>query len=217
VDRSGRDPSGKLVNFPHAGQVIPAASNSDVGSDNDPVDADGGYVWYNVAAITPSRDRTLDEVKDQVEARWRDDEVAARLKAKAAELLDKLKAGTPLEEVAAGAGVKVQTADKLTRGKPEAGLSARLITAVFRTAKDAYGSSEGDQPTDWVVFRVTEITAPKFEADAVEIKRLSDLIKKQESDEILEQYLAWMQTDLGTSFNQSALAQALGNAPADAN
>ena len=217
VDRSGRDPSGKLVNFPHAGQVIPAASNSDVGSDNDPVDADGGYVWYNVAAITPSRDRTLDEVKDQVEARWRDDEVAARLKAKAAELLDKLKAGTPLEEVAAGAGVKVQTADKLTRGKPEAGLSARVVTAVFRTAKDAYGSSEGDQPTDWVVFRVTDITAPKFEADAVEIKRLSDLIKKQESDEILEQYLAWMQTDLGTSFNQSALAQALGNAPADAN
>jgi peptidyl-prolyl cis-trans isomerase D len=217
VDRSGRDPSGKVANFPHAGQVIPAAFNSDVGADNDPVDADGGYVWYNVAAITPSRDRTLDEVKDQVEARWRDDEIASRLKAKAADLLDKLKAGTPLEEVAAGAGVKVQTADKLTRGKPEAGLSARAVTAVFRTAKDAYGSSEGDQPTDWVVFRVTDITAPKFEADAVEIKRLSDLIKKQESDELLEQYLAWMQTDLGTSFNQSALAQALGNAPADAN
>jgi len=217
VDRSGRDPSGKVVNLPHAGQVIPAAFNTDVGADNDPVDADGGYVWYNVAGITPSRDRTLDEVKDQVEARWRDDEIASRLKAKAAELLDKLKAGTPLEEVAAGAGVKVQTADKLTRGKPEAGLSARIITAVFRTAKDAYGSSEGDQPTDWVVFRVTDIAAPKFEADAVEIKRLSELIKKQESDEILEQYLAWMQTDLGTSFNQSALAQALGNAPADAN
>ena len=217
VDRSGRDPSGKVVNFPHAGQVIPAAFNTDVGADNDPVDADGGYVWYNVAGITPSRDRTLDEVKDQVEARWRDDEIASRLKAKAAELLDKLKAGTPLEEVAAGAGVKVQTADNLTRGKPEAGLSARIITAVFRTAKDAYGSSEGDQPTDWVVFRVTDIAAPKFEADAVEIKRLSELIKKQESDEILEQYLAWMQTDLGTSFNQSALAQALGNAPADAN
>ena len=217
VDRSGREPNGKVVNFPHAGQVIPAAFNTEVGADNDPLEADGGYVWYNVAGVTPSRDRTLDEVKDQVEARWREDEIAARLKTKSAELLDKLKAGTPLEEVAAGAGVKVQTADKLTRGKPQAGVSPRVIAAVFRTAKDAYGSAEADQPTEWVVFRVTDISTPKFEADAVEIKRLSDLIKKQESDEILEQYLAWMQTDLGTSFNQSALAQALGNAPADAN
>jgi peptidyl-prolyl cis-trans isomerase D len=217
VDRSGRDPSGKVVNFPHAGQVIPAAFNSDVGVDNDPVETEGGYIWYNVAGITPSRDRTLDEVKDQVEARWRDDEIASRLKAKSAELLDKLKGGAPFDEVAAAAGVKVQTADKLTRGKPEAGLSARVLAAVFRTAKDAYGSSEGDQPTDWVVFRVTDIVTPKFDADSVEIKRLVELLKKQESDEILEQYLAWLQSDLGTSFNQAALAQALGNTPPDAN
>ena len=28
----------------------------------------GGYVWYDVLGITPSRERSLDEVKDQVEA-----------------------------------------------------------------------------------------------------------------------------------------------------
>ena len=49
VDRSGRDPNGKVVNFPHAGQVIPAAFNTEVGADNDPLEAEGGYVWYNVA------------------------------------------------------------------------------------------------------------------------------------------------------------------------
>ena len=66
VDRSGRDPSGKLVeDIPHAGQVVSAAFATDVGVDNDPLDADGGYIWYNVVGVTPSRDRTLDEVKDQ--------------------------------------------------------------------------------------------------------------------------------------------------------
>ena len=158
VDRSGHEPSGKVAALPHAGQVIPAAFGSDVGVDNDPIDVEGGYLWYNVAGITPARDRTLDEVKDQVEARWRDDEIANRLKAKSAELLDKLKGGTPLDAVAASAGLKVQTADKLTRTKPEANLPPRVIAAVFHTAKDAFGSSEGDQPTDWVVFRVTDIT-----------------------------------------------------------
>jgi peptidyl-prolyl cis-trans isomerase D len=217
VDRSGREPNGKVMNFPHAGQVIPAAFNTEVGADNDPLEADGGYVWYNVAGVTPSRDHTLDEVKDQVEARWREDEIAARLKTKSAELLDKLKAGTAFDAVAASAGLKVQTADKLTRGKPQAGVSPRVIAAVFRTAKDAYGSAEADQPTEWVVFRVTDISTPKFEADSPEMKRVADLLKKQQSEEILEQYMAWLQNDLGTTVNQAALAQALGNNAPDTN
>jgi peptidyl-prolyl cis-trans isomerase D len=217
VDRSARDPNGKVANFPHAGQVIPAAFNSDVGVDNDPLEADGGYIWYNVAGITPSRDRTLDEVKDQVEARWREDEIASRLKAKSAELLDKLKGGTPFDAIAAAAGLKVQTAEKVTRGKPEGGVSAKVVAAAFRTPKDGYGSAEGDQPTDWVVFRVTDIVTPKFDADSAEMKRIADLLKKQQSEEILEEYLVWLQNDLGTSVNQAALAQALGNGAPDTN
>ncbi len=119
VDRSGRDQSGKLVdNIAHAGQVVSAAFATEAGVDNDPVDTDGGYIWYNVVSVTPSRDRTLAEVKDQVEASWRDDEITSRLKAKSAELLDKLKGGTPLDAVAAADGLKIETADKLTRGKP---------------------------------------------------------------------------------------------------
>jgi peptidyl-prolyl cis-trans isomerase D len=92
-----------------------------------------------------------------------------------------------------------------------------VIAAVFRTAKDGSGSAEGDQSGEWVVFRVTDISTPKFNADSPEMKRITDLLKKQQSDEILEQYLAWLQNDLGTSVNQAALAQALGNNGPDTN
>ena len=197
--------------------LIPAAFNSDVGVDNDPLDADGDYVWYNVAGITPSRDRTLDEVKDQVEARWRTDEIASRLKTKSADLLGKLKAGTPFDSVASAVGLKVQTADKLKRGKPGGGVSPAVVTAVFRTAKDAFGSAEGDQPTDWIVFRVTDITTPKFDAASADAKRIEDVLKRQESEEIFEQYMTWLRNDLGTSVNQAALTQALGNGAPDTN
>ena len=188
VDRSGREPNGKVVNFPHAGQVIPAAFNTDVGVDNDPIEADGGYVWYNVAGVTPSRDRTLDEVKDQVEARWRDDEIASRLKAKSAELLDKLKAGTPFDAVAASAGLKVQTADKLTRSKPRSRTVAAGDRGGVSHRQGRFRQRRADQPTEWVVFRVTDIATPKFDADSPDMKRIADLLKKQESEETLEQY-----------------------------
>ena len=87
--------SAKPVPNPSAGlDLCVAPFASDVGVDNDPLQLpNGGYVWYDVTGITPARERTLDEVKDQVEARWRDDEIAKRLKAKAADILDKLKAG----------------------------------------------------------------------------------------------------------------------------
>lgn len=215
VDRSGREPSGKLINIPHAAQVVGAAFASDVGVDNDPIEVDGGYIWYNVAGITPARDRTLDEVKDQVDARWREDEVASRLKAKAAELVDKLKAGTPFDSVASANGLKIETADHLTRGASGGSVSAKAVAAVFHTAKDEFGSAEGVEPSDWVVFRVTGVTTPKLDANAPDIKRLEDTVKRQESEDIDGQYLAWLQNELGSSVNQAALAQALGNGAPD--
>jgi peptidyl-prolyl cis-trans isomerase D len=218
VDRSSRDQSGKLVaNLVHAGQVISAAFATEPGVDNDPVDADGGYIWYNVVSVTPSRDRTLDEVKDQVEASWRDDEITSRLKAKSAELLDKLKGGTPLDAVAAADGLKIETADKLTRGKPVGDISAKVVASVFRTAKDGFGGAEGNKPSDWVVFRVTGVTDPKLDANSADAKRIADVVVRQESDDIYGQYVAWLEDELGTSVNQAALAQALNNSAPDTN
>jgi peptidyl-prolyl cis-trans isomerase D len=217
VDHSGREPSGKLASLASAAQVIAAAFNSDIGVDNDPVEADGGYIWYNVVSITPARDRSLDEVKDQVEARWREDEIAARLKTKSAELVDKLKAGTPFDAVAGGAGLKLQTADKLVRNKREGDVSARVAAAVFQTPKDGFGSAQGDTASDWVVFRVTDVTTPPFDANSPEFKRLAETVKNQEGKEIYEQYVAWLEQQLGMSINQAALAQALGNNAPDTN
>jgi peptidyl-prolyl cis-trans isomerase D len=217
VDRSGREPSGKVATLPAASQVIAAAFNSDVGVDNDPVEADGGYVWYNVVSITPSRDRPLDEVKDQVEARWRGDEIESRLKTKSAELVDKLKAGTPFDAVAGAAGLTVQTAEKLTRSKRDGDVPAKVVAAVFQTAKDGFGSAPGDATGDWVVFRVTDVTTPPFDANSAEFKRLAETVKNQEGKDIYEQYVDWLEQQLGMSINQAALAQALGSGGPDTN
>ena len=218
IDRSGRDPKGEPVrDLPAAAEVINAAFASDVGVDNDPIQADGGYVWYEVAGITPARDRTLDEVKPQVEARWRGDEVASRLKAKAAELLDKLKNGNPLEGLATANDLKVETADKLKRDKAAGAVSAAAIRSIFHTAKDSFGSAPGDNPGAWIVFRVTEVTDPKLDANSVDAKRITQLVQRQLADDVFGQYAAWLEGELGITVNRAALAQAVGNAAPDTN
>jgi peptidyl-prolyl cis-trans isomerase D len=218
IDRSGRGPDGKPIEkLPHAAEVVNAAFATDVGVDNDPLEADGGYIWYDVTGITPARERNLDEVKSQVEAQWRDEEVASRLKAKAAEILDKLKNGGTLEAMAAANGVKVETAAGITRSKPSDTISARMMDAIFHTALDAYASAEGDKPTQWNVFRVTDVKTPAFEANSPNGKGLNDMVSRQVGDDVFGQYMAWLENDLGTSVNQSALQQALGNSAPDTN
>src|SRR6201999_4052664 len=90
VDHSGKTPTGQPANIPPGLDVVSQAFNSDVGVDNDPISFKGGYVWYDVLGITPARDRTLDEVKSQVEARWHQDQVVGKIRAMANDMVLKL-------------------------------------------------------------------------------------------------------------------------------
>ena len=218
VDRSGRDRDGKsLLNIPHGADVVKAAFASDVGVDNDPIDADGGYIWYDVAAIAPARERTLDEVKAEVEYRWHDDEVASRLKTKAADLVGKLNSGEQLAALASADGIKVQTAKNIKRGTANGDISARMTDAVFQTAKDAYGSAVGDDPTQWVVFRVLEVYTPPLDANSRDYERMTQTVQGELSNDLIGQYIARLEDDLGISVNASVLAQAAGNSAPDTN
>jgi peptidyl-prolyl cis-trans isomerase D len=214
IDRSGRDPAGKFVAaIPGATNVISGAFSSDVGVDTYPVDADGGYVWYEVEAVTPARERTLDEVKTEVGQRWHDDQVAARIKAKAADLLSKLKTGTPFDTVAAANNVKVQTATNLKRGPVSNGIPAKVIDAAFHTANSGFGSSEGDKPTQWFLFRVSDVKTPPLDPNSPDGKKLVQLLQQAMSDDVFTQYLGWLEDNLGTTINQATLAQAVGSTP----
>ncbi len=175
VDRSGRGPDEKpIADLPTKPDVIGAAFSSDVGVDNDPLQLPtGGYLWFDVTGITPARDRTLEEVKDKVEARWRDDEIAKRLQAKADDMVGKLKAGTALDQLATESGLKVVTAADLQRGKPGGFAPAKLVEAAFKTPKGVPASAEGDQAAARFVFRVTDVVDPPL--DPIASKAADDL------------------------------------------
>lgn len=209
VDRSGRGPDGNQVTgLPEGADVVSNAFVAQVGVENDPIQAAGGFIWYEVAGVTPARDRTFDEVKDRLETRWREDEVAARLKTKAGELVEKIKAGTSLADVAKENALTVETAKDVKRRGSEA-LSQPVVVAVFKTPKGAPGSAEGKQPGEQVVFVVTDIVVPAFDANAPDAARFSAQLKNALADELLTQYIAQVESELGTTVNRAALNQAI--------
>lgn len=213
VDRSGRAPDGQPVtSIPKGLDLVAQAFSSDVGVDNETISFNGGYVWFDVLGVTPSRERKLDEVKDQIETRWHADQVSAKLRSKATEMVQKLGQGAKLADEAASAGVKVENAAPFKRGATVAGLTPGVIEAAFRTAKDAAGQTEGANNTEWVVFRVTDIIDPPADLASEDMKKLKATLERNLADELVGQYVMKMEQDVGVSINQAAVAQVTGAA-----
>ncbi|HEY6699705.1 MAG TPA: SurA N-terminal domain-containing protein [Pseudolabrys sp.] len=212
VDRSGRAPDGKPVaGLPQTPDVINAAFSSDVGVDTEALQLpNGGNLYFDVTGVTPSRERTLEEVKDQVETRFHDNEVAKRLLAKANDIVGKLKTGTPFAQVADEAGLKVVTATDLQRGKQGGFVPAKVVDVVFRTPKDAPGTAEGDKPTERFVFRVTDVVDPTIDAPSTQGKAINDALQNSYVDDIVTEFIGRLENDLGLKVNPAALNQATG-------
>ena len=211
VDRSGRQPSGQpATNIPRGLDVVSQAFNSDVGVDNDAIQFNGGYVWYDVLGITPSRERNLDEVKDQVEAKWREEQISAKLRTKATELVQKLDNGGKLADEAAALGTKIETSANFRRDASLPGVPSAAITAAFRTAKDGVGQTPGAGGSEWVIFRVTDITVPAVDMASAEVKSMKETLQRGLTDEQVAQYVTRIETTIGTNVNEAAFAQVTG-------
>jgi peptidyl-prolyl cis-trans isomerase D len=208
VNRQGVSVTGEPVaGLPDMQRILTSAFATEAGVENDPLQVAGGYIWYEVAGITPERDRTLDEVREQVETRWRDDQVTGLLRAKAAEMLEKLKAGTSFAEVAAAAGLKVETKADIKRGNALPPLSVLTIDSIFRTAQDGYGSANATTPAEQVVFRVVGITMPTVDEKSEEATRFREALNRSFSEDVFGGYLGYLQRQVGVSINENALKQ----------
>jgi peptidyl-prolyl cis-trans isomerase D len=211
VDRSGRAPNGQPISsIPQGLELVSQAFNTDVGVDNDAISFKGGYVWYDVLAITPSRDRNLDEVRDQVEARWRQDQIATKLKTKATEMAQKLGTGGKFADEAAAIGAKVETATGFKRDDTPASVPAAVVAAAFRTAKDGVGQTPVTGGTEMIVFRVTDIVDPAVDAASEAVKKLKGTLDQAQTEEQVASYVNKLEADIGTTINQAAFAQVTG-------
>ena len=68
IDQEGLDPSGgEVTSIAEQSELVTAAFEAEIGIENPPINAgDTGFIWYEVMDVIPSRDRTLEEVRDRV-------------------------------------------------------------------------------------------------------------------------------------------------------
>jgi peptidyl-prolyl cis-trans isomerase D len=211
IDARGMDKNGAAVpDIPDKKDVLRAIFASDIGVDDQPVSTpDKGFVWFEVTKIDPPHDRTLDEVKDQVAKQWRDEEVAKALAAKATDMAVKLKGGATLASLAEPDKLEVKNAADIRRSGG-AGLAENVVTQIFNEPSDGAGSaSVGDSR---LVFKITKDTIPPFDPASAETKALQQRANSGLVTDLLSEYVAALERELGVSINQAALQAATGGA-----
>lgn len=209
LDNAGRDRAGApALTLPDRDALLRAVFASDIGVDNDVVTTrDGGYIWFEVSGIEPARDRTLDEVRERVVQAWRSDETARILQEKAAELVKRIQAGESVEAVAKDAGVAAEF-DNEVRRITQSRIPAAVIQRVFSVrVGQAASAPDGDAR---IVFKVIDSAVPAFDPEAPALKGLEPQLRNALTEDVLAQYIARIQDEVGVSINESAVRLAVG-------
>jgi hypothetical protein len=106
------------------------------------------------------------------------------------------------------------SAADLKRNTTGGAVPASVVDLAFRTAKDTPVATEGARPTGMIVFAVTAVNDPKFDAAAAETKQMADGLKPALTESLLAEYVAQLQVDYGVSINPTVFNQIVGGGTA---
>ncbi len=210
VDDQGRDPAGNRLDLPRAETLVREIFDSDIGIDNAALRTDdGGYIWFDVTGVEPARNRDLDEVRDAVIADWERDQIAQRLRDVASEMVSRLGTGSDLEALAEETGGSVAQADGLARGQASDPLDEAAIRAIFATRVGEHGTAPLGE-TRRIVFTVDSARATPFLTTTPAADMIGDRLQGDIAEDLLTQFIAQLQDDVGVSINQEAYREAIG-------
>jgi peptidyl-prolyl cis-trans isomerase D len=188
VSQSGVDKSGQAVSMPAQEDVLKAIFASDVGLDTDAIQANDGYVWYDVREVIPSAVRPQADVKDQVKADW----VATKLRTLASEkakaVVEKSSGNATLETVATELNGIVKSVTGIKRNNVSEEFDGAATNALFSVGeKKLTWALEGDGKSARII-EVGKITLPSAGASA-STKEVSDLAKTGLGSDLTDSYL----------------------------
>ena len=211
VDATGKDQNGDEVQgLPEPRTLLQEVFKAEVGLDTLAVNIGrDGYAWFDLDEVIPARDRTLDEVRDEVAADWTAEQQRTALAAKAKELKERIEKGAKIADIASELGLAVETKVGLSRSTEDAALSPAAVAAAFGGPNGHVANAPGIGGEGQILMQVTAVDddAPANALD--DDSRQIEAIARASGDDILDQMVSTLQTAYGVSINQTLAETAL--------
>ncbi|WP_085032056.1 peptidylprolyl isomerase [Ensifer aridi] len=211
IDATGKDQNGDEVKgLPEPRTLLQEVFKAEVGVDTLSVNIGrDGSAWFDLDEVIPARDRTLDEVRDEVAADWTAEQQRAALAAKAKELKERIEKGAKLADIATELGLAVETKVGLSRSTEDAALSPAAVAAAFGGPNGHVANAPGIGGEGQILMQVTALddSAPANALD--DDSRQIEAVARASGDDILDQMVSTLQAAYGVSVNQTLAEQAL--------
>lgn len=161
VAENGTTTDGKaLDNLPVSQEFLPLVFKSEVDAPTNPIPGENSYIWYQVKKIIPARDRTLEEVRDQALAAWKEQETQRLLDEKAATFKKALDEGKPIADIAAANKLTKESIAGLQITKPNNTIGKEANVAIFDGPDGLTGTAKDQDGLSRIVFKVTSTAEP---------------------------------------------------------
>jgi peptidyl-prolyl cis-trans isomerase D len=210
VSASGVDKTGKPVALPAAGELLKAVFASEVGLDTDALQANEGYVWYDVREVIPSAVKPMDQVKEQVKA----DYAATKLRAYAAEkakaILAKAGTTTKLETLATELGGTIKTVTGIKRNAVSEEFDGAAALALFSVPEKTLTWSLLGDGTSAQIIEVSKVTLPAAGLNA-STQQIVDVAKQGLSGDLADAYLKSARASTKVTINEELWRQISGS------
>jgi peptidyl-prolyl cis-trans isomerase D len=211
VGRDNLGPDGKpVIDHPEASEVIEHGFQASVGTDSEPMELkSGGFAWVDALAVTPEKEKPLEQVKDEVKALYVDVTRRRLIADLAAKLVERANAGEPMATLAKEVKATVETTEPINRSTTPQGLSQSAVQLAFSTAKGRAASAESPDRKSRTVFTAVETTpAPALAKDQAD--RLRAELARQMQTDAIQAYAVGLRDELGVTINQANLRRLTG-------
>lgn len=213
VDVSGLKPDGSQIEaLPGGPELLPAVFAAERGVENAPLNLESsGFLWYELTAITPERERPVAEVKAKLTADWKSAKGAELLAAKAADIAKQAKDGKSLDELAAALKLEKATKRGLKRDAEDADLDGATVDAAFGGGKNYVTVAAGGSGETQYVMKIVETYEPADKSPSAVGETEKKKANSAVSDDLLDQLVARLQGDYPITVNQALIERALAN------
>ena len=208
VNADGNDVSDKKVpNIDPA--VIQVAFNTEDGQNSTLTDmGDKGYFILRVNAITPPSLRAFEKIRDKIQISWRLNQQSIAAEKKVKSLIDRIKGGASLAEIANELKIKLQRSSEFLR--TGAGLKiqlpGQLVSALFAAKKNEAVSASTEIVS--YIAQINTIKSARPDADKKAAKALEKQLRENLKNDMSTQYANALREKLGVNIDNQAIQSA---------
>lgn len=209
IDATGRDKNGISITLEGADLTVKEIFDAGINVEREPLQLkeQGGTVWVEVSAITPNRQKPLEEVLQEATSRYMEVQIATQLKAKAADIVKQVEGGKSLVEAS---GLTPVTSKPLTRYAQDAVWGQASLNNMFIAPKDKPATTSANDVVEQIVYIVKDIVNLPFDANSKDNIDLSKQLLKTYEDDMLTQFVASLRKEYKVSVDEVMFKRAAG-------